>query len=186
MESSSRQQQASAQPGLAWRTAHVTKHPKQHNLSVYCSILTCRFPASRSPAIAIDFDLRFKQASSMDTVKNLVAGASDAVASAAQSAKDSLTGVQEKVCAALQRIVLQAWSLLLCCACDGMIERHACRVWRRYMYNRQSVKARGASCTLRLSDIASCTSITDTLHVVLLAHGHHVHSCLLVVTPDSY
>jgi hypothetical protein len=33
----------------------------------------------------------------MDTVKNLVAGASDAIASAAQSAKESLTGVQEKV-----------------------------------------------------------------------------------------
>jgi hypothetical protein len=36
----------------------------------------------------------------METVKNLVAGASDAVASAAQSAKESLTGVQEKVRAA--------------------------------------------------------------------------------------
>jgi hypothetical protein len=40
----------------------------------------------------------------MDTVKDLVAGASDAVASAAQSAKESLTGVQEKVCTALHAL----------------------------------------------------------------------------------
>jgi hypothetical protein len=40
--------------------------------------------------------------SSMETVKNLVAGASETVASAAQSAKESLTGVQEKVRAVQQ------------------------------------------------------------------------------------
>jgi hypothetical protein len=53
----------------------------------------------------------------METVKNLVAGASETVASAAQSAKESLTGVQEKVRAVQQHVrsrLLQAAALSRC------------------------------------------------------------------------
>lgn len=87
---------AEKQPGCP--SLIITCSPQTLSCTVFPLHACLQINNVNNPRSCSFFNLfQSNQSNSMETVKNLVAGASDAVASAAQSAKESLTGVQEKV-----------------------------------------------------------------------------------------